>query len=286
MKRAVLFLTVTLAVASSLSAQQQQGRALHYRVGDAMTGPVRSVRTERADLTEVDGAFVEGARRLVAARSYSPDGKRAEHESYRPDGSLWRRSVYLYADDGQVAEESHYDGGGSLVDKKIYARTPNETLTVGADGKVLSRVVLVRVASGDAVAEVLTYDGGGALVKRAVNTREQGGRKSIWTSYGPGGAILRRDENDLNYGGPHRTETQTYKGDGSAPARRVSTGDASSSRIEAVETGADGAVRRKTSDRREYDARRNLIKITKINWDEAAGKYGPSAVTYHAITYY
>jgi hypothetical protein len=280
-------LIVAWACAPLASAQDAAapGRLLH-RVGDAFGGPVKAVRMERASFALKDGERVEGPRVLVAVHRYTPDGRTAERETYAPDGSLRRKTVQRYGDGGRLLEESHYDAAGALIDRKSYSNSPDETLTFDGAGRLLRRRVLVWDARRNKIKEVLLYDGAGSLLRREVNSVDESGKLSTWTAYGPDGKVLDQSVHSLNYGGPHRTEQQTFKADGTAAGVRVSTADAKTNRLEAVETNADGAVRRKTSELREYDARRNLSRLVSLRWSEAKGDYEPVAVTYYVVTYY
>lgn len=286
---------VSLCAAASM-ARAQEGTAaragtatqtyLRFRVGDAFKGPVKTVRLERAGFVMRDGARVEGRRVLLAVNRYSPDGRTAERESYAPDGSLRRKTVHRYGNEGQLLEESHYDGGGKLVGRKSYDHSADERLTFDGEGRLTERRVAVWNARRDKIKEILIYDGAGALVRREVNSVDEAGKKSTWTAYDPEGKVVDQSVHSLNYGGPHRTEQQAYNADGSAGGSRVATSDAAVTRLEAIETNADGTVRRKTSEQREYDAHRNLSRLVNLRWDDAEGAYVPVAVTYYTTTYY
>jgi YD repeat-containing protein len=286
---AVLALIFAPVCAASTVARAQEASAparLRFRVGDAFSGPVRTVRMERAGFITKDGARAEGPRVLISIKRYSPDGRTAVRESFAPDGSLRRKTVQRYGGDGRLLEESHYDARGALIDRKSYDSSPDETLTYDGAGRLRERRVVVWNARRDKMKEVLTYDGAGALLKRAVNTVDEAGRKSTWTTYGPDGAVVDQSVHSLDYGGPHRTEQKTFGADGSAAGSRVATSDAAVRRLEAVETNADGSVRRKSSEEREYDSRGNLSRLVNLTWNDAKGAYEAVAVTYYVTTYY
>jgi hypothetical protein len=130
----------------------------------------------------------------------------------------------------------------------------------------------------------LTYDGSGGLKERSVNERDE--KTSVWSTYGPDGSLKRRDVHALNYGGPHRTETQTYAADGSVAGRRVAEADAGVSDLRATEARGDAGPPRKTRQTREYDWRRNLSKNVTYKWNEGTGEYEPVFVSYSTIEYY
>ncbi|HEX8146988.1 MAG TPA: hypothetical protein VF591_07400 [Pyrinomonadaceae bacterium] len=279
MKR-LLFASILLALPLPASARQ---RSVEFRQGDALRGPVKSARVERATFSRVDGALVEGPRRLVSVSTYSPDGKGKESEGYTPDGVLRSRYVYAYDDAGNEVEVSAFDGRGKLQMKRVSRPSEGETLTYGGDGKLRERRVILRGPDGK-LTETQVYDGSGALVERSVNERDD--KTSVWRTYGADGSLKREDVHSLNYGGPHRTETKTYAPDGKVAARRVSEADAGVSDLRATQARGDGGPPRKTRETREYDSRRNLSKLTTFSLNAETGEYEPLAVSYYHIEYY
>ena len=279
MKRLVL---VPLLFALTLSAPARQ-RSVEFRQGDAMRGPVKSVRIEHAAFARADGRLVEGPRRLTVVSTYTPDGRRKEYEGYAPDGTLRQKYVYVYDDAGNEVEMSSFDVKGKLLTRRVSHPSLGEELTYDGEGKLRERRVVVRGPDGK-LSEVLLYDGEGALKERSVNARDD--KTSVWSTYRADGSLARRDEHTLNYGGPHRTESKTYAPDGSVAGRRVSNVDAAVKELRASEARGDAAPRRQTRETREYDARGNLSKLSAYKWDDEAGDYEPYSVTYYTVEYY
>lgn len=277
-----LLLALLLSTALPALAHGRQG-AVEFRQGDALHGPVRSARVEHATFARVDGRPVEGPRRLSSVSTYTPDGKRKEQESYAADGRLRSRHVHVYDDDGNEVEMSVFDGAGRLELKRVYLRSAGEVLTYNGDGSLRERSVTLRRPDGT-LAETRLYDGVGALRERSVNERDE--KTSVWTTYRADGSLKRRDEHSLNHGGPHRTVTQGYAPDGSVAGRRVSDADAAAGELRAAEEGRGGGPPRRTRETREYDARRNLTKITGFRWNAETGGYEPAAVSYYTVEYY
>src|SRR5919198_5089306 len=185
MKR--LLVALVLALSASSGAGAQQKGFVEFRTGDAIVGHVKSVRIETALFSKVDGALVEGPRRLTVSVNYSPDGKRSEYEGYAPDGTLRQRYVHVYDDSGHLLEQSNYDGQNRLLSRFVFRPEAGEKLVYGGDGALKQRVQSVWNDRHDRLIEVRTYDGNGALLKRDVNTRE--GDKSVWRTYGPDGSL-------------------------------------------------------------------------------------------------
>ena len=281
---------ILLAFASSLllvSSAFAQRKVVEFRTGDAIHGLVKTVRHESAEFTMKDGVPVEGKRRLVSVKSYTPDGKRSETESYSRDGTLREKRVHVYDDGGNLIEEAHYDGENVLLDKKTYVRQGDELLTFDKDGKLVRRVFTLWNNKRDKVVENRTFDGNGALIERNVNTRDPETGKSIWTKYKGDGTLAERNEyspftNTKNDKQSHFNRDGSSAGERDVKAERTANGMT----IEAVETNANGKVRRKTLKTLEDDARGNLIKQTLSMWNETAGKFVPYAASYTDITYY
>ena len=280
MKRLLSALFLLPALSTLASARQQ---AVEFRQGDALRGPVRSARVESATFSRVDGRLVEGPRRLTSFSTYAPDGRGKEQESYAPDGTLHKRYVHVYDDAGNAVEVSVFDRAGNLQTKRVHRPAAGETLTYDGAGSLRERRVFVRRPDGTH-AETLTYDGSDALVERSVNERD--GETSVWSTYRADGSLKRRAVHSLNYGGPHRTETQTYAPDGSVVGRRVSDVDAGASGLRATEERSNGGPPRRTRETREYDSRRNLSKLTAFRWNAETGEYEPFAVSYYTVEYY
>jgi YD repeat-containing protein len=274
MKKALLIIALTLAGASAAAGQGY----LKHCGGEIYTGPVRSVRVERAQYIKVDGQLVEGPRRLVNVVVYSDDRRRAEHTAYDEAGEV--RNVYVRAcyEDGKQSEYAMFDGGRRLRWRKQYSRDGGEILDFDADGRVTRREVVSRDASGRKLVGSSIYNGEGVLVLRTENTLEDG--KSVWATYDGEGRLRAKAVHTLNYGGPHHAESYTYRPDGTVGRHTISKADAAVRHLEKEGLGG------RESERREYDAHRNLVKLINYRHDPLTGEMAPVAVFYHEITYF
>ncbi|HEX8281878.1 MAG TPA: hypothetical protein VF588_00755 [Pyrinomonadaceae bacterium] len=276
--RSLLAASLLLAGLAATAAARQ--KPVESRQGDAFRGPVKSARIEHATYSRVDGVLVEGPRRLSVAVSYTPDGKRSESEGYAPDGTPRGKYVRVYDNAGSEIEVSVLDGGGNLKMKVVRHPAAGEKLTYNGDGSLRERRVEVRTSDGT---EEMVYDGGGALKERSVLMREGG--VSVMKTYKPDGTLKRSVENGV--GGARRTVYQTYNPDGTVFGRRVSETAASNAGMDIVaDNDRFNPGPRKTRETREFDARRNLSKITNYVWNEETNGYEPSSVSYYTITYY
>lgn len=276
-----LLLSTALALAASATALAQAG-GLERRDGDTLVGHVRAARVETASYVKQDGALVEGPRRLSASVSYSEDGKRSEYEDYAEDGTPRSRIVHVYDDAGRVIEQENYDGRGVLQSKVVSRPDAGEVLTYGPDGRLLRRVVTARGENG--ATETRTYGADGALQKTAVLARTSEG--GVLKEYDASGALKAETTARRAEGGEHVNDKRLYNANGEPVARRVAT--------QVVESGdREVSVERpranqfeKTRVKREFDERGNVVKSVSYVWDNAAGDFAPSMVTYSTITYY
>ncbi|MBD0373023.1 MAG: hypothetical protein ICV60_19435 [Pyrinomonadaceae bacterium] len=281
MKRNLLALALCLFLFSMAEAQSSQ-----FRTGDAFKGPVRSARIERAKIFQENGENKEGPRVLVVAISYAPDWSWMENVGYRPDGSVNQKIVTTYNTNGDQTSISKFTGDGKLSLKIVYVYKDGrqvEENRFDGDGTLQQKRVTVWADQGKGINEIAYYDGQGALIKREVNTRDA--QKSVWTTYNAEGARMEEAVHYLNYGGPKKTEITRYNRDGTVAGTFVSQADASVNQIEKSYYNQSGTPQRKTYEKREYDSRGNLSKLTEYAWDEQAGKYQAVAVSYYTINY-
>lgn len=283
MKR--LLLTFILCLLAPAGVDAQRKGYVEFRSDDAFNGHVKSVRIETAIYAKADGAVVEGQRRLSTLANYSPDGKRKEEENYEPDGSLRNRYVHVYDHNGAEVEQSKYDGQNNLLGRVVFRTDTGETLTYDGEGTLKQRVE--RVSDENGSSEVRTYDGSGALVRRDVrdvNASEFG--KSVWKTYGPDGSLVGDATASKDSDGRNRNEQNHYKSDGSVVGRTTITDDQSGKNFDVVRKDKDGRPQSRTRQTREYDSRKNPLKLTHYAWDDAANDFVPSSVSYYIITYY
>jgi hypothetical protein len=74
------------------------------RIGPGFTGPVRSVRIERASFSKKGNDSVEGSRVLAQTIVLDPQWRRLEWTDYNPDGSVLRVNVLTFDADGYQTE--------------------------------------------------------------------------------------------------------------------------------------------------------------------------------------
>ena len=284
-KRLTITLGLILVFACLTVAQVKNQKR---RIGTGLTGPVRSVRIERASFSKKGNDYVEGPRVLAKTINVDPEWRRLEWRYHNPDGSVLRANVVNLDADGDQTEVSENDGEGGLVRKIVYIyddrKRLNEYLIYKSDGTLQYRWVATRPVPGKV--EISTYNGDGSFRDRAVNTFAFAtpGEKMESSVYNLDGSLSQKTV--VVADGKRRVERWEYKSDGSLLARFVDTRDREGFLIEIVEYNEDSSIRRKETFTREFDAQGNWIKETKSEWDTKAGTFVPTAVSYQTITYY
>jgi antitoxin component YwqK of YwqJK toxin-antitoxin module len=279
MKKALLLIAFVFAVAPAAAGQGY----LYNCAGDPFKGPVRAVRVERAEFKKVDGAWVEGPRRLISETAYSDDRRRAEHTAYDDEGKVSGTYVRTCYENGKQAELAHYDDRQRLKRRRVFNPDGGEVLDLDAEGRLLRRETFERDGAGVLVAH-RTFDGDGKLVREELHARE--GKTYVQKTFDGEGRLLAKTVNSVNPDGRGGREEHRYKADGSIGVVLRATADAGLRQIEHTQEVVGTGRGRRLSDRREYDARGNLVKLTAYMPNAATGETAPIHVSYYEITYF
>lgn len=256
---------------------------LHHCSGEIFKGPVRSVRSVQTLYVEEGGQWVEGPRRLVGVTVYSEGRRRAEHTSFDEEGQERYIHVRVCREDGRQAEYAAFDAARNLIWRYVYSGDGREVLKFDADGRLTQREVSVHDAQGRNLAGGETFDGEGRLLLRSVITREAD--RTVRATYDATGRLVSQTVHTLD-GGEPRHEFYTFRPDGTVARRVTSRSDAGSRHIQKESAGHGGALAPSHSERREYDAHGNLVRLINYRVDPATGEMVPFAVSYHEITYF
>lgn len=276
-----------LTLCSQFSLAQQT--SIVNRQGDVFRGPVKMVRSERAGLRSEGNQLIEGPLTLIQTISYSSDGLSREVNGYNPNGSLRQKTVETYHPNGNRATLTSYDRDGKITARTSYEYDGSGGLEsetrYNPDGSILERRIIQATDSPRKIVAVTKISGAGTHIETGVNTRDEANKTSKW-SYSKTDGTRNEDTFSRDDAGNHITEQLQYSSDGSLTGRRVSRVDAAVARLESTIYEANGTVREKTLETREYDSRRNLIKIVNYRWVAALQKFEPTVVSYHRITYF
>jgi len=281
------FAILTVALSSQFVVAQQS--AISHRVGDAFRGPLKIVRSETRRFTREGDQLIEGPPTLIQVITYAPDGLSREIVVYKGDGSPRQKTVETYDSNGNRIGVRVLNPEGNPISAKSYEYDnrglPLAETQYNADGSVKDTKFTQMTTSGCNIVAHSTTSGNGTQIETAVNTRDESRKTSTWTTTKPDGSrseqVASRDE-----AGNHITEINSYSLDGSLAGRRISKVDRDVTRLEATEYDGQGNVRRKTFETREYDSRRNLIKLVHYRWNAELQKFEPASAMYHHITYF
>lgn len=298
-KSFIIALLIAVTFTLPLHAQKKTTREMTY----ALVGPVRTIRTEIANVSEKDGHYVEGVRTLQMTVSFNEDGNRTELGLYDGMGSLSRRIVTKF-EGRKPVEFLNYDGSG-----KVWLRTVvhydaedrvRETANYDGDGSLVSKTTSTRNALGQAI-EVAEYDAKGTLLSKFSNRFNAAGElNTIERSFYSADGSLRRQE--FYNASEKRLDKIAYNRDGSLAEKSIrvdqeitdyaadgslkkNTFITSMGRLpDELTYNPDGTTRRESQIPDEIDAHGNWIKQTK--WVSDSKGTRPVKVTYRVITYY
>ena len=299
MKPFIIGLFIAVLFASSVHPQIRTDKEATY----ALVGPVRTVRTETANVLKNDGHSVEGPRILSMTIAFNEDGNRTELGLYDEKGSLARRIVSRF-DGRKPIEFLNYDGAGKMWLRGVHLYDAEgrvrENATYNGDGSLRSKTTLTRNERGQ-VTEAAEHDAKGTLLAKTSNTFNAEGEPKIVerSSYTADGTLSRRELHDVT---AKRSETFTYNKDGSLAGKSIrvnqeiteyaadgslkkSTFITSMGRLpEELTYNPDGNTRKESQIPDQIDAHGNWIKQTK--WVSDAQGTRSVKVTYRTITYY
>ena len=297
--KSLIALLITVTFTFPVHAQNKTDKEITY----ALVGPVRTVRTDTANVLKKDGHYVEDLRVLSMTISFNEEGNRTELGLYDEKGSLSRRIVSRF-EGSNLVEFFNYDGAGKVwlrgVEHHDAEGRSIEKATYNGDGSLRSKTTLTRNARGQLI-EMAEYDANGTLLDKLSNTFNAAGElKTVDRSYlSADGSLRLRELHNLS---EKRIETFTYNGDGSLAGKSIrvnqeiteynadgslkkSTFLSSAGRLpEQLTYNPDGTTRKDSQIPDEIDAHGNWIKQTK--WVSDSQGTSPVKVTYRVITYY
>lgn len=295
MKSLIIALLISITFTVPIHAQRQATYAL--------LGPVRTMRTETANILLTDGNYVEGPRILNMTVSFTEDGRRPELCIYDEKGSLGRRIVIKYEGRKQV-ESINYDGAGRMWLRRTHLHDAEgrtlENSTYNGEGSLRSKTTLTRNDLGQVIVSN-EYDARGTLLEKVSFTYNDAGQVNSveQSSYRADGTLSFRESQTV---AEKRRERLSYNRDGSLAGRSVRVDqqiadyapDGSLKKstlikktgrlLEESTYNPDGTIRKESQIPDELDAYGNWIKQTK--WVSDAQGTRPVKVTYRILTYY
>ncbi|MBA2526219.1 MAG: TonB family protein [Pyrinomonadaceae bacterium] len=145
----LILFSIIFAIALTLSARAQEKGALPPAISipdsnkeqDGLIGPVRRVRTERAQLSIKSGKLTEGPRSLLNTTTYNLQGNSTDNTYYlvtERNPSVGKEE-YKYDDNGNVTEMTLRNTLGGILSREVYTY---EFDVVGNWNKMVTSLVI------------------------------------------------------------------------------------------------------------------------------------------------
>src|SRR5688572_29151528 len=184
MRRLTILPAFFLICAGSAIAQTKTDRE---RQG--LSGPIRSLRVERAKASMDSGRLVEGPRVLVEVVTYDQKGNITESNALNPDGSLRTKLGWAYTYDarGREAERAYINADGVLTSKGVSTYDDKgrkvETTLYNPDGSINH-------------IQAYFYDDTGNKIRESHRNPDGTARNNIIRSYDAKGQLVDETFND------------------------------------------------------------------------------------------
>lgn len=238
---------------------------LSHHTNRPMLGRPASLHTERSDLHEQGGHWIEGPRRSEESFSCDSQGKLVERVQYDINDSMWSKTVYKYDSAGNIVEDFSLNGDGDLVNRAIYSYDPEGAckLTVyEADGSVHEQVISTYDSEGEMVHRINRYPDGSLKTRGTRDVSNEGVVTLKWVSYGSDGSVT---DSRVRIDAPDGKEYQQcfYDADGALSSKWVSYCDQRGAEIERKTYNNKGALERRLT--WNYDPSGNLTKTVEYS---------------------
>ena len=207
MKKLFGVMSLILLLTHLTNAQAQLDREF-----DGLKGSVKTVRLERAEVSQRDGKAVESPRQLESVTTYDEKGNKTEALNYdykgisrrsvftrgengnqiqtkfKPDGSVDSKWIQTYDARGRMSGGAQYNADGVLQRKSVSTYDPNGKFVDGAmynaDGSLINKTVYRYDAEGKPTGLDL-YNANGVLIMKSVDTASE----SVATLYNDDGTV-------------------------------------------------------------------------------------------------
>jgi hypothetical protein len=236
MRKAITLLFLILAPGVLIHAQTKTPRQ-----NERLIGPVRTMRIERATVSNVAGQPKESARVFFFSETFDEKGNLLEQSSYDAEEKQEQKLGWghSYDDKGRETQTLFYDADGRLTNTGVTVYNDKEhraeTTQINPDGSINHIQAYFydekgnkireshRNADGTArnnifrsyddrrrVVEEIFYDGKGAMNHRSVITYDDQGEKVSWTVHKPDGTFVLMFKKSQSYDAKGRVTAVTY----------------------------------------------------------------------------
>jgi hypothetical protein len=276
------WLVLTALIAASLCSAQQ--REMRWFGASKVSGPVRSIRVEKADFVSRNGQLVEGPRVLLQTATYNEDGTRVEIASYRPDGSVAVHTIEIYDPDGRRLEKITLDSPHDSPANRMKWSYDDSERMAGftiylADGSVAGKTTYT-YAGNLRLQHTENYDRNGLIVSRVDATLDMKTHRTESIGQSPEGVAQRTSAFT------DTANSQTYETtlDGSPADKIVSTRAGTGAQV--IQYSPNGAIKSQGHNQNEVDSYGNSIKTVWFEGQAGEEVSRPTSIYYRTFEYY
>ena len=286
MKHILLSLLIIILTFGLAPAQKSGSKSL-----TSLKGPVKSFRSEVAEVISSDNGIVTGPAVLTGMTEINEDGTKLEATSYEPDGSVHSRTVYYYHPDGKGKETLTYLGESRLVRKTIYHYKDGDNRTefigYGEDGAVVSREVHYLDTSRTLIRATENNDKYRMKSETVVQTNSSGQRVEIKSVYVDGQLTAKAVTTVLNR---EKYEEKGYDAAGLLTFWRVTTCEQGQPVLWEYYDKEGKLIKTEYQTREKCDGDPdrygNCTKSITLRWNAKNARMEPIRVAYLTIIYY
>jgi hypothetical protein len=285
MKNLLLFV-ILVCISPTLANAQSNDR---QRSG--LTGPVKSIREEKAKLEDRSGQQAEGPRLVVQQITFDEKGNVIEQSLNNPDGSLKSKLAWAlkYDGEGREIEKSYYNADGKLTSKGM---------STYAGGEMKTQLTYYNPDGSINHHQIYVYDGNGNKIEESHSNPDNSPRARILYKYDDKGrqteALYLKPDGTVSQksvftydGHGNRTGFTAFDGAGIIKIRHEYKYDSKNSLIELLNQGDGNGPVIKYTYSYEFDPNGNWVKReTEREVIGSENKPTRTEVTYRVITYY
>jgi antitoxin component YwqK of YwqJK toxin-antitoxin module len=281
MKRLATVLSVLLVTAIAGFAQQGEKR----RFGaPTYWGPVRTVRVERAKITNQNGTLIEGPRMLLQTITYNEEGSRKEVTVYRPDGAISGKSIDTYDPEGRILETDTVHGNGDPGNRMVSSYDGNknliEQIIYRPDGSISHRTNFVYLES-KRIQHSVGYDENGVIVSEINGTLDLKTHRTHTITQNSAQTLQRESSfTDTPQGQVYEEQVNGTR------TRHTLNRPTGNEGPELIEYNPDGAVGSKQRWKTEDDSHGNSVKTITFVANGDSGNFQPAEVLYLTFEYF
>jgi len=271
---------IVFIYASVCLAQQPEMR---WFGASKVSGPVRSIRVEKADFVSRNGEPVEGPRMLLQTATYNEDGTRVDIASYLPDGSVAVHTIEIYDPDGRRLEKVTLDSRGASANRMRWSYDDSKRM-IGftiyrADGSVAGKTTYT-YAGNLRLQHTENYDRNGLIISRVDATLDMKTHRAESVAQSPEGVAQRTSAFT------DTANSQTYETtlDGSPADKIVNTRVGTGAQV--TQYTPNGAIKNQSHIQNEVDSHGNSIKTIWFEGPAGAEVSRPASIYYRTFEYY